>query len=367
MVDREKDQRAQVHGCTEADVVISAKRVGEHYVFKCGAEAWHTFAKDDYIADSDFVDIRLYVFDYYLSLRGASIGLLQCAMTPQALHTVLPTGSGLRVLQERRGEQQWKWTRALVTAGIHRIRVLNVAHGWQASRVCLPAGESLADVPGCEPRAVFRYTMTKEQLAEAAKVGRTDPAIIREACAADYEQWRASFLKYGPSQIADWPNLREDELQTAFSYYANHDKRRSGLLLACEEYSGELMGFAMLSMFENAASTEHALDTTGPEWCYLKDLWVEEAARRRRVGGALVDAAAAWALERGASGMRWFCIKSNDVGVAFYERLGATRDCDNCWHINTVETVSREDLVAQQEREREREREREFIRHETAN
>jgi GNAT superfamily N-acetyltransferase len=350
---------AQAHGCTEAEVVITARRVGEHCVFRCGSEAWRTIAKDDYNADSDFVDIRLDVFDYFLSLRGASIGLLQFAMPPHAQHTVLPAGSGLRVLQERREEQQWKWTRALVKAGIQQIRVLNVAHGWQASRVCLPAGESLADVPGCEPRAVFRYTMTKEQLAAAAKVERTDPPIIREACAADYEQWRSSFLKYGPTQIPDWPSLREDELQTAFSHYATHDKRRSGLLLACEADSGELMGFAMLSMFENAAGTEHASDSPGPEWCYLKDLWVEEAARRRRVGGALVDASSAWALEREASGMRWFCIKSNDAGVAFYERLGATRDCDNCWHINTVETVSREDFVAQQERSQ-----REFIKNE---
>ena len=326
-------------GSTAVDVVITAKLVGGHYVLRCGCFAGgshlhecanhvrrRALVEDDDNANSDIDDAGLVAMDYYLALRGASIGLLECAIPPlPALHQ---EHTGGRKLQS-------EWTRPLVVSGLPRIRALNVAHGWQASRVCLPSGESLSDVPGCEPRAVFRYTMTREQLATVAQVGQTDRAIIRKAHAGDYAPWRSSFRKYRPTQIPDAPDLLEDELEGAFSHFATHDWRRAGLLLACEEDSGELMGMAQLSMFENAAGR-------GPGWCYLKDLWVEPAARRRRVGRALVGAAAAWALERDATGLRWFCIKSNAAAVAFYERLGATRDCDNCWHINTEETVARE-------------------------
>ena len=192
------------------DVVIIAKRIGEHCALRCGCFAGgtrvhscaghvgtRTSVGDDDNASGDSEDAGLYVMDYYLALRGGSIGLLECVVPPLP---VLPAGTDRRVLQARMEEQQSFWTRPLVVSGLPRIRALNIAHGWPASRVCLPSGESLADVPGCEPRAVFRYAMTREQLAAAAQVRRTDRAIIREARAEDYAQWRASFRKYRPTQ-----------------------------------------------------------------------------------------------------------------------------------------------------------------------
>ncbi len=58
----------------------------------------------------------------------------------------------------------------------------------------------------------------------------------------------------------------------------------------------------------------------------VKELYVRESARGRRVGEALMRAAAATAFETGCGAVKWQVANWNRDGRRFYERLGATAD-----------------------------------------
>jgi ribosomal protein S18 acetylase RimI-like enzyme len=59
---------------------------------------------------------------------------------------------------------------------------------------------------------------------------------------------------------------------------------------------------------------------------YLEDIVVTESARGQGIGEALFRACAAYALERGHSGMVWQVLDWNEGAIRFYERLGAEFD-----------------------------------------
>ncbi|MGD0198764.1 MAG: GNAT family N-acetyltransferase [Solirubrobacteraceae bacterium] len=56
--------------------------------------------------------------------------------------------------------------------------------------------------------------------------------------------------------------------------------------------------------------------------CWLEDLFVEEQARRRGVGQALVEAACVRASERGATRIELDTNETNAAAIALYERCG---------------------------------------------
>jgi GNAT superfamily N-acetyltransferase len=91
-----------------------------------------------------------------------------------------------------------------------------------------------------------------------------------------------------------------------------------GLLLGAwvEE---ELVGFATLYWtFSSTRATDIAL---------LNDLYVSERVRGRRVGRALLEAAADAARERGLQVMEWLTHVDNRIAQRLYERIeGAERD-----------------------------------------
>jgi GNAT superfamily N-acetyltransferase len=60
----------------------------------------------------------------------------------------------------------------------------------------------------------------------------------------------------------------------------------------------------------------------------IKELYVAEAARSRRVGELLMKAVAREAA--GCAMIKWWVAKWNRRGIKFYERLGAKIDPD--WH-----------------------------------
>ena len=59
---------------------------------------------------------------------------------------------------------------------------------------------------------------------------------------------------------------------------------------------------------------------------FLYELGVAEAARRRGVGTALVEALAAVAIDRGCRGMWVLTEEDNEAAIATYRRAGAMRD-----------------------------------------
>jgi ribosomal protein S18 acetylase RimI-like enzyme len=72
----------------------------------------------------------------------------------------------------------------------------------------------------------------------------------------------------------------------------------------------------------------HSLWTASPD-CWLEDLYVEESARRRGVGDALVRLALAVAAERGARRIELDVSEPNEAARALYERHGLSEKSKN--------------------------------------
>ena len=58
---------------------------------------------------------------------------------------------------------------------------------------------------------------------------------------------------------------------------------------------------------------------------WLEDLFVPERFRRGGVGGALLAAVAAMAVQRGCARLEWHALDWNDPALGFYAQLGARR------------------------------------------
>lgn len=61
---------------------------------------------------------------------------------------------------------------------------------------------------------------------------------------------------------------------------------------------------------------------TASEDCWLEDLFVRQSARSRGLGAALVEAAAARAVQRGCRRIELDASEANDRALRFYGRLG---------------------------------------------
>jgi GNAT superfamily N-acetyltransferase len=83
------------------------------------------------------------------------------------------------------------------------------------------------------------------------------------------------------------------------------------------ERSGAPAGMALF--FQNYSTWR------GKPGLYLEDLFVPEEHRRRGVGQALLSELARICLRRGYGRMEWAVLSWNQLGVDFYEALGATR------------------------------------------
>jgi GNAT superfamily N-acetyltransferase len=62
-------------------------------------------------------------------------------------------------------------------------------------------------------------------------------------------------------------------------------------------------------------------NTSALDVCYLQDLFTAEDVRGQGVGGALIEAVAAWAREQGCSRLYWQTHESNTTARRLYDRL----------------------------------------------
>ena len=92
------------------------------------------------------------------------------------------------------------------------------------------------------------------------------------------------------------------------------DDRDTVYLLASPDDDSPPAGYAQLRF-------RHSLWTASPD-CWVEDVFVEETARRRGVGDALVAAALAAAVERGARRVELDTAEDNEGARALYERHG---------------------------------------------
>jgi GNAT superfamily N-acetyltransferase len=65
--------------------------------------------------------------------------------------------------------------------------------------------------------------------------------------------------------------------------------------------------------------------TSGPDVCYLQDLFTDEAARGQGVGRALIAAVADWARGQGCGRLYWLTHETNAVARALYDKVAVNR------------------------------------------
>lgn len=112
------------------------------------------------------------------------------------------------------------------------------------------------------------------------------------------------------------------------------ERRVVSVLLA--EAEGRSAGLATLIDFYNSDRATFSL--------WLNDLYVEEAWRSSGAGRKLMAAAAKEALARGGDSLWWGVLDENRRAIAFYDRLGATKDEA---HILELEEASLRQLAAE--------------------
>ncbi|MGW4645545.1 N-acetyltransferase family protein [Kitasatospora sp. NPDC004289] len=66
-------------------------------------------------------------------------------------------------------------------------------------------------------------------------------------------------------------------------------------------------------------------NTSGPDVCYLQDLFTAEDVRGRGVARALIDAVAEWARERGCGRVYWNTHESNATARLLYDKVAENR------------------------------------------
>ena len=65
--------------------------------------------------------------------------------------------------------------------------------------------------------------------------------------------------------------------------------------------------------------------TSGPDDCYLQDLFTDAAARGQGVGRALIGAVAEWARGQGCGRLYWLTHESNATARALYDKVAVNR------------------------------------------
>lgn len=87
------------------------------------------------------------------------------------------------------------------------------------------------------------------------------------------------------------------------------------LAVSDESPEPEALGFALF--FANYSTWR------GAPGIHLEDLFVPERHRKQGIGGALLRAIAALAVERGCARMEWAVLDWNQLAIDFYENIGA--------------------------------------------
>jgi GNAT superfamily N-acetyltransferase len=128
---------------------------------------------------------------------------------------------------------------------------------------------------------------------------------IGKLAPADRAAWEALFRAY----IDFYRRTEPDEMyETKWREFL--DDTRMHALGA--KLNGRLVGIA--HFFAHPS-------TSGPDVCYLQDLFTAEDVRGRGVARALIDAVACWARERGLRRVYWHTQKTNTTARRLYDAV----------------------------------------------
>jgi ribosomal protein S18 acetylase RimI-like enzyme len=121
----------------------------------------------------------------------------------------------------------------------------------------------------------------------------------------------SSLLEFGSPAWED-PDALAPGFREVLAKAVHGQDARSNVLIAQGE-DGTALGFVSLKVGH---------DVTGNERGHVADLAVVEGARRRGVGRALMQAAEAWARERGLPALSLDVWSTNERAIRFYRGLG---------------------------------------------
>lgn len=109
--------------------------------------------------------------------------------------------------------------------------------------------------------------------------------------------------------------------------------RPGGTELLVAEHNGVLVGFAAFSAIYPGPGLKAG--------CFLKEIYVAEAARGLGAGRALLVELARLALARGLGRIDWTAARDNERLLRFYESLGATPQPEKVFFRLTGEALAR--------------------------
>jgi aminoglycoside 6'-N-acetyltransferase I len=138
----------------------------------------------------------------------------------------------------------------------------------------------------------------------------TDNVRVRPVTRADSAAWFAMRTALWPSQMD--PNEHAEEIA---QFFAGTLREPVAVLIAVDAADAPI-GFAELSIrsYAEDCETDHV--------AYLEGWYVKDSARRRGVGGTLVEAAERWAIAQGCVEFASDALLDNAVSAAAHRALG---------------------------------------------
>lgn len=134
---------------------------------------------------------------------------------------------------------------------------------------------------------------------------------IRHVTASDLPLW----LKM---RHALWPEGTEAEHKVEIERFLSGTAREPQAVLVAEDSTGQLVGFAELSIHP------YAEGCSSNNVAYLEGWYVAPEFRKRGIARALIEASEQWALEQGCTEFASDTPMGNDVSVAAHEKCGFT-------------------------------------------
>lgn len=144
--------------------------------------------------------------------------------------------------------------------------------------------------------------------------------IIRPATPADLPSFisriRALSAHEGRDEV---PSVSERDLEGAFF---GEDAINEAFVIEHRE-----LGEIGCAVFFTVFSTYH-----GKRGLHLEDLIIDDHARGRGIGEAVMAWLAAETIRRGFAALQWTVVEDNEGAIRFYERLGASRATGFLWY-----------------------------------
>jgi GNAT superfamily N-acetyltransferase len=125
----------------------------------------------------------------------------------------------------------------------------------------------------------------------------------------DRAEWERLFRGYIAFYERDEPQAMYDRAWTEFMSGARMQALGARL-------DGRLVGITHFFVHPS---------TSGPDVCYLQDLFTDEAARGRGAGRALIAAVGDWARGQGCGRLYWMTHESNATARALYDKVAVNR------------------------------------------